>query len=251
MPFLKRLTTAPAVLAAALAFSPMAACQVAPHGARPGGLSSVFGYALGDRAARAEQQWLHLASDDGATCRAALRAAGVRFSAMPDRAVPDARGCGIPHGVVVTRGPTGIVYDAPLVIDCSLARQLPAVEAAIQDAATAHLGARITRVGTYGTFSCRPIRGWSGNLSEHAFGNAIDLARFSPRRGPAAVVVQHYQRDAEVPDTPRGRFLREVENRLRSLEGVAHVIGPRHNDAHRDHFHIDRAWRWWRFGDEG
>ena len=76
-------------------------------------------------------------------------------------------------------------------------------------------------------------------------------ARFSPRRGPAAVVVQHYQRDAEVPDTPRGRFLREVENRLRSLEGVAHVIGPRHNDAHRDHFHIDRAWRWWRFGDEG
>ena len=123
--------------------------------------------------------------------RAALRAAGVRFSAMPDRAVPDARGCGIPHGVVVTRGPTGIVYDAPLVIDCSLARQLPAVEAAIQDAATAHLGARITRVGTFGTFSCRPIRGWSGNLSEHAFGNAIDLALLPAprprRRGGAAL----------------------------------------------------------------
>ncbi|MDO9021360.1 MAG: extensin family protein [Deltaproteobacteria bacterium] len=244
----RRVSTA---LAATLAFSPMAACQVSPQGARPGGLSSLFSYAFGDRAARAEQQWQHLASEDAAACRAALRAAGVRFRAMPDRAAPDPRGCGIPHGVVVTRGPTGIVYDAPLVVDCSLARQLPAVEAAIQGAATAHLGQRITRVGTFGTFSCRPVRAGRGSLSEHAFGNAIDLARFAPRRGPAAVVVQHYQRDAEVPDTPRGRFLRELEQRLRGLDGVAHVIGPRQNDDHRDHFHIDRAWRWWRLGDEG
>ncbi|MBP9107643.1 MAG: hypothetical protein KBF56_12865, partial [Gemmatimonadaceae bacterium] len=65
------------VLAATLAFSPLAACQVPPHG----GLTSLFSYALGDRASRAEQQWRHLATEDGAACRAALRAAGVRFRA--------------------------------------------------------------------------------------------------------------------------------------------------------------------------
>src|SRR5688572_22304976 len=69
-------------------------------------------------------QWQHLSGKaDGAACRAALRDAGVRFRALPDRDAPDRRGCGVPHGVVVTRGPSGVSYGA-LTIDCSLALEL-------------------------------------------------------------------------------------------------------------------------------
>ena len=149
--------------------------------------------------------------------------------------------------MVVARGPKGIAYEPPLQVDCSFALRLPAIEGAIQEAARAHLGQPITRVGTFGTFACRPTRGYASLLSEHAFGNAADLARFTPRRGEAAVVVCDYDRDA--PRGPRGRFLREVEARLRGLDGVSRVIGPRDNARHRDHFHVDRAWRWWRLGD--
>lgn len=196
-----------------------------------------------DPPAGASQQWAQIAAHDGAQCRADLTAAGVRFRALPDRTAPDARGCGIPHGVVVTRGPTGIVYDAPLVIDCSLARDLPQIEAAIQEAATMHLGHPITRIGTLGTFSCRTMRGY-GMLSEHALGNAIDMARFVPSRGGAVTVVRDYDGGAPMPRTERGMFLRQLELALRGIPSLTYVLGPWYDSNHRDHFHVDRGWRW-------
>ncbi len=235
-----------ALLASALAFAPTGACQ--GTSGRPGApwsglFSRLVPYVLGDRA---ERQWDHVSEGDPAACRAALRAAGTRFRSLPDRPTPDRQGCGIPHGVIVTRGPTGIVYDAPLRVDCSLAARLPEVETAIQAAAMGHLGQRIRRIGTFGSYSCRPIRGRASWLSEHAFGNAIDLARFTPRRGPSAVVARDYDLGLDAPRGPRGRFLRDLEGRLRALDGISRVIGPRHNAAHRDHFHLDRGWQWWR-----
>lgn len=202
-------------------------------------------YAQGDRASRAAQQWQAMQAEDGARCLASLRAAGVRFQALSGRATPDASGCGIPHPVLVTRGPTGVVYNAPLRVDCQMALEMVEVEREVQEAAVEHLGQRITRIDTLGTYSCRPTTGHSGNLSQHAFGNAIDLARFQPRRGQAAVVVRDYERERTDPTSARGRFLRALESRLRRLSGLSFVIGPRQNDAHRDHFHIDRALRWW------
>lgn len=210
-------------------------------------LQDLLRYAQGDRASRAAQQWQAMQAEDGARCLASLRAAGVRFQALNARPAPDARGCGIPHPVLVTRGPTGIVYNAPLRVECALALELVEVERAVQEAAIEHLGQRITRIDTLGTYSCRETTGHSGNLSQHAFGNAIDLARFQPQRGQAAVVLRDYERERAEPRSARGRFLRALESRLRALSGLSFVIGPRQNDAHRDHFHVDRALRWWRW----
>lgn len=192
------------------------------------------------REAHARRQWDHLARVDGAQCRARLRAAGVVFRAMPDRDAPDARGCGIPHGVVLLRGPTGIRYEGGVPIDCTLALRIPAFEAVVQSEARARLGAPVTRVGTFGSYNCRPMRGWSGSLSEHAFGDAIDIARFGLRRGREVTVLRDYR-----GDDARGRFLRDVYARLRGEAGFAHVRGPDDDALHRDHFHVDGGVGWW------
>src|SRR5690348_7768084 len=54
------------------------------------------------------REWQLVAAADGEACRNELTALGVKFRPLPDRTEPDANGCGIPHGVIVTRGPLGV-----------------------------------------------------------------------------------------------------------------------------------------------
>lgn len=199
------------------------------------------------RSEHAQKSWSHLAETDGAACRAALKESGVKFQPMPDQKAPSAKtGCGIPHGVVVSKGPTGIVYSPPLVVDCSLAAALPTIEAVIQDEANRHLGSPITKVTTLGSYSCRNVRGWKERISQHALGNAIDLASFQPKKGKAASVVRDYKRGGAEPTSKEGVFLGAVFRRLWSDADITRVLGPDWDAAHRDHFHIDRGIRWWK-----
>jgi hypothetical protein len=198
------------------------------------------------RAEHAKRQWEHLSSVDGAECREALKKTGAVFRSLQDRQKPDKNGCGIPHGVIVTKGPTGITYSGPLMIDCSLALSLTSVEKVIQEEAMRHLGQPITRVTTLGSYSCRSVRGWKERISQHAIGNAMDMASFTPKKGQAASVMRDYQVGVEQPTTPRGRFLRAIYGRLWSEGGVTRVLGPEWDAAHRDHFHLDGGLRFWR-----
>jgi hypothetical protein len=215
-----------------------------------GSTSSTKAREDGERAATSgvHPEWDRLASLDGAQCRERLGTMGIRFRSMPDRATPDAQGCGIPHGVVVSKGPTGITYAPPLVIDCSLAAELPSIEARIQQSAEAHLGSAIRGVTTLGSYNCRPVRGgFREHLSEHAVGNAIDLAGFIPRRGRAVTVVRDYRPLEDVPSSAQGTFLRALYRSLREEGGLSHVIGPETRLDHRDHLHLDRGEPWWHF----
>jgi hypothetical protein len=187
-----------------------------------------------------------IASYDGAACRKGLDEMGVRFRPMPDRSEPDARGCGIPHGVVVTRGPSGIVYAPALTIDCSLALELPLIENAIQEQAKEYLGAPIKKITSFGTYSCRNVRGGlRDRLSEHALGNAIDFGAFVPARG-SVVSVQRDYRPVDGPVDPPSRFLHALFAALESSDGLTHVIGPATRADHQDHIHVDRGASWWR-----
>src|SRR5688572_29876620 len=146
------------------------------------------------------REWELVAAAGGAACRAELAALGIQFRELPDRAEPDAQGCGIPHGVIVSKGPLGLTYSPPLQIDCTLAKELPWIEEVIQQQAEQHLGSRIKQVSTVGTFSCRKVRGgFTGRLSEHAVGNAIDFGGFVPRRGTPVTVGRDYRPQEEAP----------------------------------------------------
>src|SRR6185436_16466671 len=150
-----------------------------PAKAEGGLVRAVFG----SRASRARLQWKNVTATNGNACRSSLRAWGITFSPLPDRAAPDAKLCGIPHGVQLAHGPSGIAWQPALVLDCSMALLLPEVEAVIQRVASATLGQRIARIRTFGTYSCRDMVGWLGTKSEHSFANAIDIAAFDTADG--------------------------------------------------------------------
>lgn len=197
----------------------------------------------------ASPQWSNAAAVDGAACVAALKASGAKFTAHKPQSAPDKKGCGMPNPVTVSKGPTGIVYSPALVIDCSLAAELPAIEAIVQDEARAWLGAEIKRIDGLGSYACRSSNGpatraWAGRpvLSEHAFGLAFDVKAFAPKKGPPISILKDWGKA-----DPKGRFLAEVRRRIRAETGITHVITPDYNAAHRDHLHIDRGlgWGWW------
>lgn len=193
--------------------------------------------------------WTLAAREDGDVCRADLKTLGFKFRAMPDKATPDKSGCGIPHPVLVFRGPTGIVYDPPITVDCSFARALASVERIVQEEATTELASTIVRIADLGGYACRPRNFRKGaSLSAHSFGTAVDIAAFHPAKGAPAIV----DRDYEEPKRPsagqeaRRRFLHGVFTRLRREADLTYAVGPDKDAIHHNHFHLDRGgWKFW------
>jgi hypothetical protein len=194
--------------------------------------------------------WSLAAREDGDACRAELKASGYRFQAAPEKSQPDKSGCGMPHAVMVIRGPTGILYDPPITVDCSLARALGSVEKIVQEEADTHLQQKIVKIGNVGGYACRPRNFRKGaSLSAHAFGTALDLTSFQPMRGATTVIDRDFDeqpRSTEAQDARR-RFLRGVFSRLRRHEAdLTYVVGPGFNANHHNHFHLDRGgWKFW------
>lgn len=229
---------------------PAPASSVAPSEASPGASAEAPAAPrvrpFGSRTDAPHDPW-----DDDAeaanACRTALETANVGFRSLPDRARRDARGCGIPHAVIVTRGPTGIAYHGALLIDCSLARELGSIEQVLQDQAQTSFGEPITRITTLGSYSCRGKIGSSQRgLSEHALGNAMDFAVFHGKnRRVLASVALHYDPDERRKPTQARAFLHAIHQRLRQETRLTRVIGPDWNASHRDHFHLDRGLPWW------
>ncbi|AKT38980.1 extensin family protein [Chondromyces crocatus] len=201
-----------------------------------------------DRETRPARQWEYISTAADATCRAELEQMGAKFKSLPDVAKPNRNGCGVPHGVLLSRGPTGIVYSPPIQVDCSLALRLQKVEQILQEEAAQHLGGELARVITLGSYACRPVvgrlAGKSGGISEHSFGNAVDIARFEPKRGRAASVLRDYK-PGEAAESGPTRFLRAVTKRLRSEGAIRRVLGPDFDASHRDHLHLDQGTPWW------
>jgi hypothetical protein len=194
--------------------------------------------------------WSLAAKEDGPSCRADLTALGFKFRTVPDKSAPEKSGCGIPHGVLVLRGPTGVTYDPPIMVDCSLARALVTVERIVQEEAAEALAAKIVRIGNLGGFACRPRNSRKGSsLSAHAFGSAVDVSSFTPDKGAPAIVARDYAdaTKSSPKQDARRRFLRGVYTRLRRHEAdLTYVVGPDFNASHRDHFHLDRGgWHFW------
>jgi hypothetical protein len=95
------------------------------------------------------------------------------------------------------------------------------------------LGSPVTRVRTYGTYSCRNVNhALAGRRSEHATGNAIDIAGFDLADGRKISVVKDWGKD-----TDEGRFLIAVHDDACGIFSA--VLGPKFNKLHANHFHFD------------
>lgn len=96
------------------------------------------------------------------------------------------------------------------------------------------LNRRLIGIEHYSTYSCR--RRPSGRLSEHAFGNAIDVAKFFFADGSSISLDPDWNAGGSVT-----RFLKHIAQA--SCKYFSVVLSPDSDAAHFNHFHLDTG-RW-------
>jgi hypothetical protein len=103
----------------------------------------------------------------------------------------------------------------------------------VQPAAARWFGARVVEIKQISAYSCRGMNGNShAHISEHAFGNALDIVGFTLADG----------RHVSVKDGWRGLpeeqgFLRDVQ--AAACQQFSTVLAPGSNVYHYDHIHVD------------
>jgi hypothetical protein len=172
--------------------------------------------------------------DDPEGCRAVLARSGVAFTALD----PAGEGACARRDRVVL--PTLPLSPANPPTTCALGAGLALwLREGVQPAARELVGSRVTGIEHFGTFSCRRLYGrGDGRWSEHASGNAIDVAAFVLADGRRIRVADGWSgKDAA------GAFLHRARNKACEVFGT--VLSPDYNAAHRDHFHLDQQARSW------
>lgn len=174
---------------------------------------------------------------DPVHCQQALRPPHLDASPVPDEPLKD--GCGVRNSVkFATVGGVALGVDK---ITCELAAAVDLwVETAVQPAALAMFGKRVTAIEDMGTFSCRNIIGsklLTNRRSQHATANAIDIAGFTLEGGKKISVLKDW------PGTgPEADFLHRVHHEGCRFFRVA--LSPNYNPEHKNHFHFDRGLGW-------
>jgi hypothetical protein len=177
-------------------------------------------------------------------CEARLTKAGVAYtlSSLPVHTEKKGRiTCGAPEVVVYRGGPGKIAYRPQPVLTCGMALALAYYETVMQSEAVAELGSPIARIDQLGTYACREVAAYPGTVSEHAYANAIDLARFTLKNGGVVEVARDFDAGQGEPKRAQGRFLRKISRRGNDEDVFSHVLTSFFNPAHKDHFHLDLA----------
>ena len=167
-----------------------------------------------------------------AQCTAALAELGTRFETVPPLTETRDPDCGIARPILVAEIVPGVALRPDAVMRCATARALAQwVATDVREAADA-LGASVTAIDHGSTYVCRRRNNRpTGKLSEHSFGNAVDVMGF---RFAARDAVRIEPRE---PGGPVAAFQRAV--REASCEHFTTVIGPGTDAAHADHIHLD------------
>jgi hypothetical protein len=107
------------------------------------------------------------------------------------------------------------------------------VSEGVQPAAMRWFGAQVIEIKQISAYSCRSMVGdGSSHISEHAFGNALDVAGFIFADGRKVLV-----RDGWHGTPEEQGFLHDVQ--LYACETFTTVLAPGYNAAHYDHIHVD------------
>lgn len=172
--------------------------------------------------------------DDALLCKQALIAPYIDALPIADNAVRN--GCGWINSVRMSRaGDIRASFDK---ITCEAAVALAFwLDHEVQPAAQEYLGQSIASVESLGSYTCRNIVGdplRHAARSEHAIANAIDIAGFRMGDGRVLSVRSQWR-----TDSPESKFLRVIRDRACHYFHV--VLSPDHNQAHRDHLHLDRG----------
>ena len=147
--------------------------------------------------------------------------------------------CGMTHPFKVSALADGTVsVDKTVTIDCSM---IPALEGWLAERRAADRPGALRRKASSASRPSAPIAAArvdnipGAQLSEHAFGNAIDVAGFRLADGREISIV----RDWKKADSQEAAFLHEVH--AGACQHFTTVLGPGADVFHYNHFHLDLA----------
>jgi hypothetical protein len=150
----------------------------------------------------------------------------------PGRAPAEAVPIGRPATPVLTAAPASLTPTATLA--CPLVSTLDRfISEHVQPAAARWFGQPVVEIKQISAYSCRGMNGDSrANISEHAFGNALDIAAFTLADGHRITVKDGWRGAPEEQG-----FLHDVQGA--ACEMFTTVLAPGSNEYHYDHMHVD------------
>lgn len=173
--------------------------------------------------------------NDPQLCDQALATSGLRTARQADSGVNT--DCPLTNVLRVQGGE--VALSSSFLASCPLAVAFALFERhALQPAASAVYGQKVTRVDHLGSFACRNMYGReNGSRSQHATASALDIAGFRLADGRTVSVLKDWPKD-----DADARFLRQARDGACDMFSV--VLSPDYNAAHRNHFHLDVG-PWW------
>ncbi len=104
---------------------------------------------------------------------------------------------------------------------------------AVQPAAQRWFNQPVVEIKQISAYSCRGMNGQAGaHISEHAFGNALDISAFVLSDGKKITIKEGWKGSAEEQG-----FLHDIQ--LAACEQFTTVLAPGSNVYHYDHIHVD------------
>ncbi len=186
---------------------------------------------------------LHMPARPGADaapadpCASRLR---VIARAAPLDPITGEGGCRIaaPYDVVSIGAAPPVSLVPAATLACPMVEALAAwTDGPVQNAAQDYLGQAVAGYWVAASYVCRGQNGQAdARLSEHGFGNAVDISAFVLEDGSVVDVRLHWQ-----GDTARSTFLHRAH--ATACAHFSTVLGPESGDDHRTHFHLDLARR--------
>jgi hypothetical protein len=175
-----------------------------------------------------------------ATARGSVRAdplppAGVSagVSTVPTREAPPPA-LGPARGAPITASIGPVAMNPPATLACPIVSALDQWLANdVQPSAMRWFGSPVAEIKQISAYSCRGMNGNPrANISEHSFGNALDIASFTLADGRKITVKNGWHGSPEEQG-----FLRDVQGA--ACEQFNTVLAPGSNIYHYDHIHVD------------
>ena len=170
-------------------------------------------------------------------CAFVLAATNIEAESEDPTGGPD--GCGIAAPVKVAAfGAVDIRPSATLNCPMALAVYKWMTDV-VQPAARKYFGEPVVAIRNAASYSCRRRNNAGrGRISEHSFGNALDIAAFTLASGRSITVEGDWSTFGSFLGlNDRASFLKTIHSG--ACESFSTVMGPRANALHENHFHID------------
>ena len=166
-------------------------------------------------------------------CLAALAAASVKVT--PRDPIRDGA-CRSDDPLAVT-AVAGVTLSPEAIVGCDVATGLAAwIAEVVRPAATELLKTEVESLSIAGSYECRGRNRVAGaKLSEHAFGNALDIGGVV-LKGRGAIRI-----GPQVEGSPEAKFQERI--RTGACAHFTTVLGPGSDASHDDHLHVDQRGR--------